>query len=134
MDMKHVALLIASLSLLLATSLPASATLVADDAKPPVDNAKCFVLLWTSPADHAAECGGPFEMDKGTQTILSPVECNVFASADFSLFPSLWNTGDFGRVEVAIPSCCNIGMLIPQFDDLPAFDLPIGQRIEVAGC
>jgi hypothetical protein len=134
--MKHVALLIASLSLLLASSLPVSATLVAEDAKPPVDNAKCFVLLWTNPAEHAAECGGPFEIDQGTQTLVSPVDCQVFASADFSLFYGLWNAGEFGRAQVAgAYGCCHSTMLMPHIDGQRLFiDLKIGQRVEVAVC
>jgi len=133
--MRRIASLLASLSLLLATSLPASATLVAEDTKPPVDNAKCFALLWTNPAQHAAECGGPFEVDNGTQTLVTPVECQVYASADFSLFAGLWRAGNYGRIEMADTSCCHTTMLFPQFEGpLPVFELTMGQRIQIAGC
>ena len=58
----------------------------------------------------------------------------AYTSADFSLFPSLWDAEQYGRIHVAQPiDCCyDNGMLMPLTGPHPSLPLAIGERIEVA--
>jgi hypothetical protein len=127
--MKRTLLLLSSLCLALTPVVPAQASLVAEEASP-VDNPHCFVLLLTDRDAHAKECGGPFEMDKGTTTILSPsVGCDVSA-VDFSLYgldPEVW------RIDVAANPCCaTVQPLAPRQPGFGQWVLPVGERVLVA--
>jgi hypothetical protein len=127
--MKRTLLLLSSLCLALAPVLPAQASLVAED-KAPVDNLHCLALLLTDSEAHAKECGGPFEVDKSTQTIVSPVVGCEVGSADLSLYgldPEVW------RLQVAYNPCC--ATVQPLSPHQPAFGqwvLPVGERVLVA--
>ena len=55
----------------------------------PVEKPNCLALLLTNPAEHSAKCGGPFEMDTGSDSLVKPPECHLFAEADFAPFELL---------------------------------------------
>lgn len=125
--MKHLALLLSSVCLLAAPALPARASLAVDVAA--VDNWQCLVWLLTDPATHAAECGGPFTMDRGTEPLVKGTfteGCQLITSVDL---PDL----DFlERIHVAQSQddCC---YLVGGLPTPPAtFDLTFGEEIKVA--
>ncbi|HWA19048.1 MAG TPA: hypothetical protein VG757_08625 [Devosia sp.] len=129
--MKHFALLLSSACLLVAPTLPAQASLVA--ATPAVDNMHCLTLLLTDPEAHAAECGGPFTMDKGTTPLVKGSygeSCQQTATVTLPALGEDWlaDASNVSRVHVAEPIlCCNLSYLTPQ-----VFDLSIGEAIRVA--
>jgi hypothetical protein len=120
-------LLLASLSLVALPVMPVQASLVAD--KDAADTMTCLKLLFTDSEAHAAECGGPFEMDKGKDPLVKGTYspgCNLAEIAPLTIGGAEW------RLQVAELSCC-YGSLTPS----PAqFDLTPGEvfRIRVAGC
>jgi hypothetical protein len=125
--MKHFALLLSSVCLLVAPTLPAQASLVA--ATPPVDNMHCLSLLLSDPDAHAAECGGPFTIDKGTAPLGGSgygEGCRLIAMIDPPVFADIW-AANAPRVRVAVESCCQGAYLTPEI-----LDLSIGEAIRVA--
>lgn len=120
--MKHLAVLLSSLCLLVAPTLPARASLATDVAA--VDNWQCLVWLLTDPDAHAANCGGPFHLDDGKDS-LSPGSfgpCQYVTSIDLTQIDFL------GRIEVAQSQedCCyRLGSAEP-------LALTFGEQIDVA--
>lgn len=123
--MKHFALLLASLCLVALPVVPAHASLVAD--KDAAHTMTCLKLLFTDSEAHAAECGGPFEMDKGKDPLVKGTYspgCPLIGFAPLTMIGTEW------RMDVADVLCC-YGSLTPS----PAqFDLSPGEIIRVAGC
>ncbi|HWA19047.1 MAG TPA: hypothetical protein VG757_08620 [Devosia sp.] len=126
--MRTLASLFAAFALLAIPMAPAHASLVA--ATPAIDNMHCLSLLFSDPDAHAAECGGPFTIDKGTAPLGGSSYgegCHV--QITMAAPPSLDNLDLVQRLLVAdIPDkCCQIGSL---------FETPIlsfGEEIVVAG-
>lgn len=110
--MKRFVLLLASITLLALPVAPAQASLVADTGT--ADTMNCFKLLFTDSEAHAAECGGPFEMDKGNE----PLVKGTFApGCDTGQIAPLMLIGVDTRVLVAGPAPCGCSYLTPtQFE------------------
>jgi hypothetical protein len=106
--MKRFILLLASISVLALPVLPAQASLVADtDA---TDTMNCLKLLFTDSDAHAAECGGPFEIEKSNDPLVKGTYapgCEVTEVTPLTLIG-----GDL-RVLVAGPAPCGCAFLAP---------------------
>jgi hypothetical protein len=116
-------MLLSALCLLAAPTLPARASAAVDVAA--VDKWQCLVWLLTDPDAHAAECGGPFHMDEGTDS-LSP---GSFAPCQYLTGEATLPELEFlERVDVAQSiDCC---YAIPSSFD--TFDLTFGEELVVA--
>lgn len=125
--MKHLALLLSSLWLVALPTMPVQASLVAD--KDADHTMNCLELLLSDSEAHAAECGGPFEMDKGKDPLVKgsyAPGCNLAEIAPLFIGGAEW------RLQVAEISCCYGSLTAPPapFDQAPGDEF----RIRVAGC
>jgi hypothetical protein len=129
--MKRPLLVLASLAMALTPAVPARAALVADTGENPTV-LNCLGLLFTNSEEHAAKCGGPFEMDTGTDPLVKGTfnQTCKFGSADLPIYGDamvVW------RLDVATSCCGNTVSFGPAQPETPVqWILPVGERVLVA--
>jgi hypothetical protein len=129
--MKRPLLVLASLAMALTPAIPARAALVADTGeKPTVLN--CLGLLFSNPEEHAAKCGGPFEMNTNPETLVKGTSGVGGCEVGFTDLPIYGLDQVVWRLDVAGTCCATVSPLDPRQQTHGQWILPVGQRILVA--